>query len=177
MSESIVNPAGAVGVVGGDTAPQFVMWQGQPWSAEMAENRRAELLRDDSYRTAATNGDTAKQQELAALFSIARFGRAPDAPPATVAEIFAGMSKADQERAAQMREWQRERCSPQNDVEAFEFERAEATASQKEAARRNIERAKRDPVMARKIVNGDGMARMAWDRWHFIAHGTREIAG
>ena len=60
------------------------------------------------------------------------------------------MTKADQERAAQMHEWQRARIAPQDDVQALEFERGEATAIQKEAARRNIERAKRDPDLASK---------------------------
>jgi CRISPR/Cas system-associated protein Csx1 len=90
-------------------------------------------------------------------------------PRPRVADIFASMSKADQERVVQMREWQRGRIAPQDDVQAMEFERGEATAIQKEAARRNIDRAKRDPELARKIVAGDSAARLAWDRWHWIA--------
>ena len=126
---------------------------------------------------AATNGDVEKQAQLSALWQIQHYGSAPNAPPANVADIFAGMSKADQERAAQMHEWQRARIAPQDEVQALEFERGEATAIQKEAARRNIDRAKRDPDLARKIIAGDSAARLAWDRWHWIAHAAREIPG
>lgn len=177
MTDAASNIASSAVSPGTAAAEPFIYWQGQPFSRESAATKRTELMADPKFVAAATNGDVEKQAQLAALWQIARTGSAPDAPPANIADIVAGMTKADQERAAQMHEWQRARIAPQDDVQALEFERGEATAIQKEAARRNIDRAKRDPDLARKIIAGDGAARLAWDRWHWIAYAARQIPG
>ncbi len=157
-------------------APQFIMWHGQPWTPQSAEARRTELLADKAYRDAAMRGDAARQQELAGLYMIARWNQSPDPPPATVEDVLARMSKAEAAQAEQMKAWQLNQVAPETEQQRFEFERGEATKTQKEAARRNIERAKRDPDLRNKIIRGDGQARLQWDRWHWIAFAAREIA-
>jgi hypothetical protein len=64
----------------------------------------------------------------------------------------------------------RDRVNPSTPQEVAEFERGEATATQKAAARRFIEQAKKDPNFRTRLLNSDMDARAKWDRWHFVAH-------
>lgn len=90
--------AGAAAAV---AAEPLIWFQGQPYSRESAAARRNELMADASYREAAANGDATRQQELAALFQISRFGSAPTPPPENFDQVRAEMdTRAGRERAA-----------------------------------------------------------------------------
>lgn len=79
----IVNPAASPGTT---PAEPFISWQGQPWSRESAGARRTALLNDKAYADAAKNGDSARCQELAALWQIEHYGSAPQ-PPQTFGDV------------------------------------------------------------------------------------------
>jgi hypothetical protein len=180
MSEVAVAASNVTGAptAGAEVAPQPpVSWAGQLWSPSMAQARRAELTSDAEYMKSWRAGDAVKGKELSDLRLIS-LGHNPNPPPPTsVEDVKMRMSAADAARQEQIKDWWRANVAPQNDVESFEFERGEATKSQKQQALRDIERAKRDPAFGRKVIAGDMDARLKWSRWHFIAHAARQVEG
>jgi hypothetical protein len=147
-----------------------ILHQGQPWSPQMAADKRAELMANSDYAKAALAGDEAKQRELADLYMIAR-GVTPggSAPPATAEDVLKGMTEREVGIELQREASWRDRVNPVTPQEVAEFERGQATASQKAAARRFIEQAKRDPGFRTKLLNNDMEARAKWARWNFVA--------
>ncbi len=154
-----------------------IIHNGQVWSPEMAATRRTELMNDPKFVESALAGDPAKAKELADLYQISRWGRAPNPPPADAADVMARMSEGDMAREQQRHALWRNQVAPSTPQEEFEFERGEATRLQKETSRRDIEAMKQDKEFVRKLLNGDLEARRKWDRWHWVAFTAREVAG
>lgn len=154
-----------------------IMWNGHPWSPQMAETRRNELMANAEYVKAALGGDEEKQGELRDLYMIQR-GMTPGAslrPPENVDDVIARMTETEIRRELQREASWRDRVAPSTPQEMAEFERGEATTSQKHAARQFIERAKSDPSFRAKLLSGDMQARSHWDRAHFVLNVCDEI--
>jgi hypothetical protein len=167
--------------VGAIEQQPVLFFRGQPISAEGAAAQRAELTSNPDYVKAALAGDAEKQSELAELWQLSR-GLQPGADalpsqPQDAADVMAQMDEKELARAQQRVTTYRNLVAPETDLEASQFEKGEATKSQKEAARRNLARAIRDPAFAAKVGRNDMDALRQWSRWNWIAHSAREIAG
>jgi len=150
------------------TTSDILNFNGQPMSPEAAGQLRAERLADPKYAEAARNGDMEKARELAALWQLER-GREPATnAPQDVAGVVAQMSEremADNRRRVDT--WAGLiQMTPERRAE---IERMVATEENVAAAKRELERMKRDDVFRRKVLANDMDAVDRWSRMNLIA--------
>lgn len=164
------------------TEPQPILWHhGQAISVEAAAEQRAALVANPDYVKAVLGGDHEKSKELADLLMLSR-GEQPSAdavppPPQHVGDVRQQMLDKEAERELQLNATLRNQVAPESEIEIAQFERGEATKSQKDVAKRNIAHALKDQIFCAKVARGDFAALRAWNRWQWIAHSAREIAG
>jgi len=163
-----------------DAAQQPVLYhQGQPISPEMATEQRAALVKDPEFLKAALSGrDEPKNKLLAELFELSR-GRQPGAATPAPADA-AGVERQMSEREATDKRrvldtWQSHMRL--DDAQRFQVERGQATHSQIAEAKREIARLKKDTEFALALTAGNAEAMDAWSKMHWIAFGTRPVAG
>jgi hypothetical protein len=147
----------------------LVYLDGQPISREQAGARRQELMADPDYGEAAAGGDMVKVAELTKLWRI-EHGMTPEpVPPANPDDVRKSMTDRDLAiDAARVDTWGKYIIGF-DDAKRATIARGLATQEQHDEAKRELERMKRDPETARRVLSGDADAMDKWTRYNLIA--------
>lgn len=135
-----------------------------------AQARIEALKADKAFFQRLVARDPGARQEWDDLHSQA-FG----AHAQSVDGIMRQMNAREQKFAAEDEARWRDRVNPEGPQEMFEYERGNATTSEKAAARRNIARMIADKQFGAKIIGGDYEALQYWNRMQWVAYRATEV--